>query len=51
MLTVKRLRVLGLVAHVTLLTWVLDIVGVGHLVTNPIVLGAILLSYYDLWIK
>ena len=44
-------KLLTFLIHVTVLTFALEIIGEGHLADHPIVMGAIFLSYYDLWGK
>lgn len=44
-----RLRTLTI--HLLIVYLLLGMLGVSHLFDHPIVLGAICLSYYDLWIK
>lgn len=44
-------RVLALLVHGIVIIGVLHFLGVAYLAYHPIVLGAIFLSYYDLWIK
>lgn len=40
-----------MVFHIIATMLVLEILGVGDLINHPVVMAAVMLSYYDLWIK
>lgn len=46
-----RKRIITFLLHITVITLALEIIGEGHLAIHPIVMGAVFLSYYDLWVK
>ena len=44
-------RILSFLMHVIVILLVLEILGVGELIDHPVVIGAAMLSYYDLWVR
>jgi hypothetical protein len=46
-----RRKLFSMIFHITTIMLVLEILGVGRLIHHPVVMAAVMLSYYDLWIK
>lgn len=47
----ERSKLFSMVFHIVTAMLILEILGVGNLIHHPVVMAAVLLSYYDLWIK